>query len=220
MNDRILVYRHFTPDREIDQRRGTGKKMSTRATGFPTRFETERLIVRRYEAGDGAWYSAAGQKNRDHLAQYEAENVILNLKSAEEAEAAIQGMLDDWAARNCFFLGAFEKDTGDFAAQIYIGATNWDIPEFEVGYIAEKDHEGKGYVSEALKACLELLFNNLGAKRVFLMCDDTNQRSRRVAEHCGFTLEAHFRKNKLHPDGTLSGTVVYGLLKEEHLSTA
>jgi RimJ/RimL family protein N-acetyltransferase len=183
---------------------------------FPIRFETERLIVRRYEAGDGAWYFAAGQKNRLHLEQYESGNVILSLKSAEEAENAIQGMLGDWAAGNCFFLGAFEKDSGEFAAQIYIGATNWDIPEFEVGYIADQDHEGKGYVTEALKGCLVFLFKNLKAERVWLECDDTNLRSRRVAERSGFTLEAHFRQNKLHPNGSTSGTVVYGLLREEY----
>jgi aminoglycoside 6'-N-acetyltransferase len=194
--------------------------IATTAMEFPTRFETERLVVRRYEAGDAGWYFAAGQKNHAHLEQYESGNVIINLKNVEEAEIAIQDMLADWATRRCFFLGAFEKGSGDFAAQIYIGATNWDIPEFEVGYIADQDHEGKGYVTEALKGCLANLFKDLGAERVWLACDETNLRSRRVAERCGFTLEAHFRQNKLHPNGTLSGTVVYGLLKEEYLSTA
>ena len=114
------------------------------------------------------------------------------------------------------FPGSFEKDSAEFAAQIYIGATNWDIPEFEVGYIADKDHEGKGYVTEALKGCLVFLFKNLKAERVWLECDDTNLRSCRVAERSGFTREAHLRQNKLHPDGRISGTVVYGLLREEY----
>jgi ribosomal-protein-alanine N-acetyltransferase len=198
--------------------------MAATAMEFPTRFETERLIVRRYEAGDGGWYYAAGQKNRSHLEKYESGNVIFDLKSAAEAENAIQGMLEDWAAGRCFFLGAIEKTAvtntaGEFAAQIYIGATNWDILEFEIGYIADKDHEGRGYVTEAVKGCLAFLFKNLQAERVWLECDDTNLRSCRVAERCGFTLEAHFRNNKRHPNGTLTGTVVYGLLKEEYEKT-
>ncbi len=36
-------------------------------------------------------------------------------------------------------------------------------------------------------------------------CDDTNVRSRRVAERCGLVLEGHIRENKLNVDGTHSG---------------
>ena len=34
---------------------------------IPTRFETERLIVRCYEAGDGPMYYAVGARNREHF---------------------------------------------------------------------------------------------------------------------------------------------------------
>jgi RimJ/RimL family protein N-acetyltransferase len=36
-----------------------------------------------------------------------------------------------------------------------------------------------------------------------------------VAERCGLVRERHFRENKRNPDGTMSGTLVYGLLKSE-----
>jgi RimJ/RimL family protein N-acetyltransferase len=50
---------------------------------------------------------------------------------------------------------------------------------------------------------------------VRMECDDTNERSRRVAERCGLVREAHFRENKVHADGTRSGTLHFGLLKRE-----
>jgi RimJ/RimL family protein N-acetyltransferase len=100
-------------------------------------------------------------------------------------------------------------------AQIYIGPVNWDLPEFEVGFFADKDHEGQGFVSEAVQAMLDFLFVHLGAQRVRLHCSDTNVRSRRVAERCGFVLEGHIRENKLNPDGTFSGSLYFGLLKGE-----
>jgi len=53
---------------------------------------------------------------------------------------------------------------------------------------------------------------------VRIECDDTNLRSIRVAERCGFVREAHFRENKRNPDGTITGTVVYGLLSREYLN--
>ena len=182
----------------------------------PTHYETKRLLVRSYEAGDGEWYYAAGQKNHAHLERYESGNVIFSLNSVEEAEIAVREMQADFIARNCFFFGAFEQNA--FVAQMYIGVVNWDLPEFEIGYFVERDHEGQGYVSEAARGALGFVFEHLRAWRVRIMCDDTNLRSIRVAERCGFTREAYFRENKRNPDGTLSGTLVYGLLRREFLS--
>jgi RimJ/RimL family protein N-acetyltransferase len=182
----------------------------------PTHFETKRLHVRSYEAGDGEWYYDVGQKNHAHLERYESGNVIFSLNSVEEAEIAARQMQADFIARNCFFFGAFEQNA--FVAQIYIGVVSWDLPEFEIGYFVDREHEGQGYVSESVRGALHFTFEHLQAQRVRLECDDTNLRSIRVAERCGFMREAHFRENKRNPDGSLSGTVIYGLLRREFLS--
>lgn len=182
---------------------------------LPTRFETERLYLRPYQAGDGPWYYAMSQRNRPHLARYEAKNAAMSLRSEEDAEVLMRELAADWIARNCFFLGAFDRLSDEFVAQIYIGPVNWDLPEFMIGYFVDIDHEGPGFVSEAVQAMLPFLFVNLGAHRVSLHCSDTNVRSRRVAERCGFVLEGHIRENKLNPDGTFSGSLYFGLLKAE-----
>jgi aminoglycoside 6'-N-acetyltransferase len=36
-----------------------------------------------------------------------------------------------------------------------------------------------------------------------------------VAERCGFTQEGHLRETKRNTDGTISGTLYYGLLRRE-----
>jgi len=76
-------------------------------------------------------------------------------------------------------------------------------------------HEGRGFITEAVQATLRFIFEHLGAHRVRIHCDDTNERSYRVAERCGFVREGHIRENKRHPDGTKSGTLYFGLLKSE-----
>lgn len=181
---------------------------------IPTRLETPRLIVRAYQPGDGPMYFAVGQRNKDHLSRFETGNAVLCPKNEEEAEVVIRELILEWEARRAFFLGAFERETGEFVGQIYIGAHNWDTPEFEVGYFADCDHEGKGYISEALQAALGLIFDHLGAHRVRLECSDLNERSMRVAERNGFTREAYFRENRKEPDGSYSGTLVYGRLED------
>jgi ribosomal-protein-alanine N-acetyltransferase len=182
---------------------------------IPTHFETERLHLRCYQAGDGRWYYPVSQKNRSHLERYESDNVMMAIRSEEEAEIVVRDLAVDWVARNCFFIGVFKKKTSEFVAQIYVGPINWDLPEFQIGYVADCDHEGQGYVTEAVRGALRFIFEHLKAHRVRLECDETNARSIRVAERCGMVREGHIRKNKRNPDGTFSGTLHFGLLRSE-----
>jgi RimJ/RimL family protein N-acetyltransferase len=182
---------------------------------LPTRFNTERLYLRSYQAGDGSWYFAMSEKNQSHLMRYESDNVAMGIRSEEEAEIVVRDLAAEWEARKSFFLGVFDKRTDEFVAQIYIGVVNWDLPEFQIGYFVDQEHEGQGYVTEAVKVTLGFVFNHLKAHRIRLECDDTNVRSIRVAERCGFTREGHIRENKRHLDGVYSGTLHYGLLRRE-----
>jgi ribosomal-protein-serine acetyltransferase len=183
---------------------------------FPTLFESERLSLRSYRPGDGKWYYAMSLKNREHLRRYEAENVAANIASEEAAEVLVQELAGEWEANNCFFIGAFEKTTGKFVAQIYVGPVNWNLPEFQIGYFADVDHEGQGFVTEAVLATLVILFDKLNAHRVRLECDETNVRSIRVAERCKMIGEGYLRENRRNSDGTYNGSFIYGLLKSEY----
>jgi [ribosomal protein S5]-alanine N-acetyltransferase len=182
---------------------------------FPTHIMTERLYLRPFQPGDGQWYFAASQKNRSHLMHYESDNVIMTIKSQGDADVLVRDLAAEWVARNCFFMGAFDKKTHEFVAQIYVGPVNWDLPEFQIGYFADKEHESQGFVTEAVTATIQFIFENLKAHRVRVECDDTNVRSVRVAERCGMIREGHIRENKKNSDGTLSGTLYFGLLKSE-----
>ena len=182
---------------------------------IPTRIEARRIYLRKYEAGDGPWYYGMSQKNRTHLARYEAENVVMSIKSEQEAEVVVRELAAEWDARNCFFMGAFDRESGDFVAQVYVGPVNWAVPEFEIGFFVDRDREGQGYVTEAVRAAMGFIFKHLAAHRVRMECDDTNERSWRVAERCGLVREGHFRENKVRADGKRSGTLYFGLLKRE-----
>ncbi|NUP12528.1 MAG: GNAT family N-acetyltransferase [Polyangiaceae bacterium] len=59
----------------------------------------------------------------------------------------------------------------------------------EVGYWTPTPHAGRGWASFATKVALVYAFDKLGADRVQVMCDDSNDRSRSVIEKCGFRLE-------------------------------
>ncbi|MEJ2736668.1 MAG: GNAT family protein [Anaerolineae bacterium] len=182
---------------------------------IPTRIETERLYLRCYQPGDGQWYYPMAQRNRSHLERYESGNAVMTIESENDAEATVRDFAAAWMAREAFFFGAFTRADDQFVAQIYVGVVSWDLPEFEVGYFVDLDHEGMGYVTEAFRGSLGFIFEHLKAHRVCLGCNDSNTRSYRVAERCGMVKEAHIRENKRWPDGTLTGTLRYGLLRSE-----
>ena len=186
-----------------------------RKSKLRTRFNAERVYLRSYQAGDGPWLYKVSQKNRDHLSRYESDNFLMSIEDENKAEEYARELHQDWIKGDCFFIPVFNKQSEEFVAQIYVGPTNQDLPEFIAGFIADVDHQRQGYVTEALGAALGFIFNDLQAHRVFLECDDTNKRSWEVAERCGFVREGHLRENKRHPDSPISGTYVYGMLRSD-----
>lgn len=182
---------------------------------LPTQIESERLLLRSYRTGDGKLLYAAGERNRDHLSRFEAGNLILHLKDETQAETVCQELADDWQAGKYFFLGIFEISSGKWVGQVYVEPVRWDVPVFGVGYIADGDHQGKGYITEAIRAVVRVLFEDLEAHRVQADCHEANERSWRLLERCGFQREGHLRENRLNPDGTYHGDYLYGLLRPE-----
>jgi aminoglycoside 6'-N-acetyltransferase len=154
-------------------------------------------------------------KNHSHLSRFESGNVIMEVHAREDARLIVHDLAIAWAARITFFLGALNRHTDEFVSQIFIGPTDWDVPEFEVGFFADITHQGQGYVTEAVKATLQFTFKHLHAHRIRMECDDNNFRSIRVAERCGMVKEGHIRENKRDNQGNLSGTVLFGLLRQD-----
>lgn len=181
---------------------------------LPTGIETPRLLVRRYQPGDGAWYYEMSCRNRAHLLPFEARNAAMGIASPDDAEILVRDLAVAWDGRKQFFFGAFENGTGDFVAQVYAGPVSWDTAEFEIGYFAECGHQGRGFVTEAVQGVCGWLFEHLDARRLTIHCDDTNPRSAAVAERCGFVREGHVREDHARGDG-FTGTFHYGLLRKD-----
>jgi RimJ/RimL family protein N-acetyltransferase len=183
---------------------------------LPRGIDTERLFLRAYKAGDGPMCHAAAERNREHLAMYESENALMGIASDDEGEAIVRTFVELWNSGERYFLGVFVRDTGEWAGQVVVEPSDPRVPEYSVGYIADVDHEGRGYISEALQAVLSVLFNELGAHRVKSDCHENNTRSWRLLERCGFTREGHLRENRRNPDGSFHGDYLYGILRGEH----
>ncbi len=186
-------------------------------SSLPTPMETERLILRSYTEEDAAWYYEMSLKNREHLRRYESGNVTMSLTSEEHTRKTLSTLAKYWSKGVCYFAGGFDKVSGEFVAQVYVGPFNRQPAEFVMGYMANCAYEGRGYVSEAVTVIVADIFQHLGADQVRIHCDEANERSRRVAECCGFRLAKTFAEEKLRADGLLHActTAVYLRLRSD-----
>jgi len=191
------------------------KEVNDMDSTLPPILFSNRLVLRSYCVGDERWYFKMSQRNRAHLERYEPENPVMAIKTEEDAKKIITEFVNEWKKGSHHFMGVFLKEPEQFVAQLYIGLVDRNVNEFGIGYFSDMEHEGKGYVTEAVNTVVKSLFEILNAHRIRIETDDTNVRSIGVAERCGFVREGHIRENKKNPDGTYSGTLYYGLLKSD-----
>ena len=70
----------------------------------------------------------------------------------------------------------------------------------EVGYALARPYWGKGYMTETLRAMINLAFTQLDIFRVQAFCDVDNLGSARVMEKAGMQREGLLRRYVLHPN--------------------
>jgi RimJ/RimL family protein N-acetyltransferase len=83
--------------------------------------------------------------------------------------------------------------------------------EREIGYWLRAEHEGQGYMSEAVAALTRAAFERHGARRVEIRCDPRNARSASVARRAGYEHEATLHANALTPAGEPRDTIVWAV---------
>jgi RimJ/RimL family protein N-acetyltransferase len=172
---------------------------------------TERLIIRTPREEDAAELWAAIEESRERLAPWMPWTT--RYAGVEDAEEFIERAQADFALRHQVFLFMTPVEWPKHV----LGGTgfhniDWSVPSVEIGYWLRSSAEGKGYVTEAVRALCDIAFGQLGAQRVAITCDPANKRSRHVPERLGFALEGRLRNSARGPNGSLRDTLVYAAL--------
>lgn len=85
----------------------------------------------------------------------------------------------------------------------------------EIGYWIDGEHEGRGLVTAAVRALVDLGFD-LGLHRIVIRAGVDNPRSRAIPERLGFTQEGVLRgEGKGSAGHGFHDLVVYGVLEDE-----
>lgn len=141
--------------------------------------QTKRLILRRWNEDDAEeLYRYACDPDIGpvagwpvHTSVENSREIIRNVLSAEGTFAVVL------------------KATG-----LPVGCVGWlqegNIPmaenEVEIGYWIGKPYWGQGLIPEAVMECLHHCFEELHCSRVWCVTDESNAKSRRVQDKCGF----------------------------------
>ncbi len=107
-----------------------------------------------------------------------------------------------------------EKDTKTVIGDIGIHFFGAENLQTELGITLNKDFQGRGYASEALKGVINFLFSDLKKHRIMTSVDPENIDSIKLMERVGFRKEGHFVKS-LFWKNNWTDDVIYALLSEE-----
>lgn len=143
--------------------------------------ETQRLLLREWEAGDaGVLFAMTG----------DAE-VMLHIgdrrpwESVERAQAWLGRVADSYRTRGYGFWAVVEKSSGRAVGSCGFGPhQGTGGPEF--GYLYARDRWGLGYATEAGREVLRHGFERLGFDEVVACTTPEHAASRRVLEKLGF----------------------------------
>ena len=85
----------------------------------------------------------------------------------------------------------------------------------EIGYMILPEYNGKGIVTESIKAILDYAFYDMKLHSVEAIIDPQNMGSEKVLQKNGFVKEAHFIENEFY-DGKFLDAAVYSILNRNH----
>lgn len=188
----------------------------------PEQIDTERMILRMLRGSDAPALNAAVCESLDALSPFMPW--AQSAPSLAQTNAECRRMQAQFLLRENLPMGMFER-LADGSEGAYVGGSglhriDWTVRRFEIGYWCATPRQGQGFVAEAVRALTHLAFERLRARRVELRMDDSNERSRRVAERAGFVLEGVLRGDSLNPQGEVRSTRVYALVAPPALTPA
>jgi [ribosomal protein S5]-alanine N-acetyltransferase len=109
--------------------------------------------------------------------------------SREFVEEGIEKNIARYLEYGYGLFGVELKESGEFIGDCgLVWQEIEDRAELEVGYHFRRDYWGKGYATEAAKACIEFAFNRAGVDHVISLIRPENLASRRVAEKNGLRI--------------------------------
>jgi RimJ/RimL family protein N-acetyltransferase len=181
----------------------------------PYRIETERLVIRCYKPDDAALLKAAVDPSIDHLlpfmpwARFEPQSIAQKV----ELLRAFRGQFD---RDENYIYGIFSRDESE-----QLGGSGFhkrsNEGSLEIGYWVAAGAAGQGIATEATAVQTRAAFELCGIDRIDIQVEPENERSLKIPQKLGFTLEGTLRRRlDPHSDGgPRRDSMIFTMLTEE-----
>jgi HAD superfamily hydrolase (TIGR01509 family) len=166
-----------------------------RCLGLPlTIRQTKRLIIRELSVEDiRALYQI--YQNPEICMYIEGMDEYIDIE-IEKHKAYIKNV---YAFYNYGLWGVFSKETNELIGRCGIqNQTIDDKPEIELSYLLDREHWGCGYALECCQAVFHYAAKELGLTRIVAVIAKLNERSIKVAECLGMTIEKEIKYHNRH----------------------
>lgn len=174
------------------------------------KIETERLILRKLMACDShSIYTLCTDKD---ILKYLAG--IPEYTGIEMAENYIKFTIPKYENKDYFDWAICLKENNTMIGRISSFKFDEDKRMVDLAWQLIKEHRGKGYMTEAVKAIVEY-FSKIGCERIEAFADKDNIASNKVIKKAGFEFEGILRKYDLNRDGKLYDANMYSIIKGE-----
>ena len=185
--------------------------LSLNFSPFP-QLETSRLLLKQILPADAP--ALFGLRSDKEVMQYIDRPLQ---QSVEDALALIQLITNMLEKNEAVTWGIFLKDGSPLMGNIGFWRIQKENFRAEIGYLLHPSLQGKGFMTEAMKAVLLYGFNTMNLHSVEANVNPANVASIRLLEKTGFVQEAYFRENYFY-DGKFLDSVVYSLLASANIS--
>ena len=170
---------------------------------------TDRLVLRRFEAGDlDAYHAYHSLPETARFLPGEAKSYTKSMESVGKYANFVFEKEGDWI---CLAIEA--ADSPGLLGEVVL---KW-LPgcgQAEIGWSLAPEARGRGIASEAAAALLKLGFEELGFHRIDAKLDALNTASAALCERLGMRLEST-QVDKWHYKGQWATEVVYAILADE-----
>lgn len=168
--------------------------------------------IRPIELGDKEAFYNLVNENTDRLTNY-FPITIEKAATPEIAETSIK-MYEILAGKNELHVFIMERDTDKkILGMVFLKNIDHRVHKCELAYFIDKEEEGKGITSNAVKESIAIAFDKLNLNKVFLRVDPNNIPSNRIAQKNGFQLEGVLKNEFRVHDGSFIDLNYYGLLR-------
>lgn len=180
---------------------------------LPAGVRSERLLLRRYRAGDGAAMFAALAPHRAELMQW--MEWPRRHQRPEDSESYARRMHAEFELRRSMPLAIFDAAGAGYLGGAGFHAPEWATPSAEVGYFLLPPARGQGLATEALRLHVHYAFEHLQVNRVWGSCDAANDASAGVMRRAGLREEGVLRAAARDHHGTLRDTRLFALVIDD-----